>query len=242
MPSLQAHRRRHPHSAVRCNYQSRARSAVCRPILTAKTDWWPSWVQISSVGSPSPQNTFSVNFFGLDLPPLPTSETNPRTLFTVWIIVCPIIPNQGFITLPSRGQEIWLLSLQSQEEEEERANLTQLAWLAIIAPLLSVLERPPRCAITGRLPVAIVHPPSSEDSASPRRSDDGRDVPRLIKRGCGPLKNTVSISLWLLLPLINMQCSMKEHCHPRDMIFIVSACVWWWWRSGRTEVREGQWK
>lgn len=35
--------------------------------------------------------------------------------------------------------------------------------------------------------------------------------------------NTVSISLKLLLPLINMQCSMKEHCHPRDMIFIVCA-------------------
>lgn len=35
--------------------------------------------------------------------------------------------------------------------------------------------------------------------------------------------NTVSISLKLLLPLINMQCSMKEHRHPRDMIFIVCA-------------------
>lgn len=35
--------------------------------------------------------------------------------------------------------------------------------------------------------------------------------------------NTVSISLKLLLPLINMQCSMKEHCHLHDMIFIVSA-------------------
>lgn len=63
-------------------------------------------------------------------------------------------------------------------------------------------------------------------------------MPCLIKRGCGPLMNTVSISLKLLLPLINMQCSMKEHCHPRDMIFIVctggrEA------RTGRTEVRGG---
>lgn len=47
-------------------------------------------------------------------------------------------------------------------------------------------------------------------------------MPRLIKRGCGPLMNTVSISLKLLLPLINMQCSMKEHRRrPADTIFIV---------------------
>lgn len=63
-------------------------------------------------------------------------------------------------------------------------------------------------------------------------------MPCLIKRGCGPLMNTVSISLKLLLPLINMQCSMKEHCHPRDMIFIVCAGGREA-RAGRTEVRGG---
>lgn len=50
--------------------------------------------------------------------------------------------------------------------------------------------------------------------------------------------NTVSISLKLLLPLINMQCSMKEHCHLHDMIFIVSAGGRG--EDGGTEVREGQ--
>lgn len=49
--------------------------------------------------------------------------------------------------------------------------------------------------------------------------------------------NTVSISLKLPLPLINMQCSMKEHCHPRDMIFIVGAGGRVQ-KDGRTEVRE----
>lgn len=66
-------------------------------------------------------------------------------------------------------------------------------------------------------------------------------MPCLIKRGCGPLMNTVSISLKLLLPLINMQCSMKEHCHPRDMIFIVCAGGWEGGsEDGRTEVRGGE--
>lgn len=53
--------------------------------------------------------------------------------------------------------------------------------------------------------------------------------------------NTVSISLKLLLPLINMQCSMKEHCHPRDMIFIVCAGGRGedGRRAARTEVRGG---
>lgn len=47
--------------------------------------------------------------------------------------------------------------------------------------------------------------------------------------------DTVSISLKLLLPLINMQCSMKEHRHPRDMIFIVCTGG----REWGTEVRVG---
>lgn len=63
-------------------------------------------------------------------------------------------------------------------------------------------------------------------------------MPCLIKRGCGPLMNTVSISLKLLLPLINMQCSMKEHRHPRDMIFIVCAGGRGWGGEG-AEVRGG---
>lgn len=83
--------------------------------------------------------------------------------------------------------------------------------------------------ITGRLPVAVMPatpplPPPLRRKPRPLcRLADGKDVPCLIKRGCGPLMNTVSISLKLLLPLINMQCSMKEHCHPCDMIFIVCA-------------------
>lgn len=108
--------------------------------------------------------------------------------------------------------------LRSREEGEEKANLTQLAWLAIIAPSLSVLERPSCRTIWTQLPSVYQWP-----LCPPPPLGGGRDVPCLIKRGCGPLMNTVSISLKLLLPLINMQCSMKEHCHPRDMIFIVCA-------------------
>lgn len=131
------------------------------------------------------------------------------------------------MTPPSAGGRKGLS--RSQEEEEERANLTQLAWLAIIAPLLSVLERPSRCTIWTQLLAVYWWPlcprPPLKTPPFPCCLNGGWDVPRLIKRGCGPLKNTVSIYLWLLLPLINMQCSMKEHCHPRDVIFIVSACV-----------------
>lgn len=64
-------------------------------------------------------------------------------------------------------------------------------------------------------------------------------MPRLIKRGCGPLMNTVSISLKLLLPLINMQCSMKEHRRrPADTIFIVGRAARRGAR-GRKEARRG---
>lgn len=35
MQSLWAHKRRHPRSAVRCNYQSQTHSTVCDPSLTA---------------------------------------------------------------------------------------------------------------------------------------------------------------------------------------------------------------
>lgn len=68
-------------------------------------------------------------------------------------------------------------------------------------------------------------------------------MPRLIKRGCGPLMNTVSISLKLLLPLINMQCSMKEHRRrPADTIFIVGQGArqegGWTWEDGGEERSE----
>lgn len=48
--------------------------------------------------------------------------------------------------------------LWSKEEGEERANLTQLAWLAIIAPSLSVLERPSRRTIWTQLPAVYQWP------------------------------------------------------------------------------------
>lgn len=55
------------------------------------------------------------------------------------------------------------VGLWSKEEGEERANLTQLAWLAIIAPSLSVLERPSRRTIWTQLPAVYRWPlcPSS---------------------------------------------------------------------------------
>lgn len=120
------------------------------------------------------------------------------------------------------------VGLWCKEEREERANLTQLAWLAIIAPSLSVLERPSRRTIWTQLLTIYQWPlrPPHHFPKTPRpfsRLAGSWDVPCLIKRGCGPLMNTVSISLKLLLPLINKQCSMKEHCRSRDMIFIVSA-------------------
>lgn len=109
--------------------------------------------------------------------------------------------------------------------------MTHLAWFAIIAPSLSVLERPSRHTIWTQLPTVyqwpLSPPPHLRHFSTLRKAAcspvGGWDVPCLIKRGCGPLMNTVSISLLLLLPLIIMQCSMKEHCHPGDMIFIVCA-------------------
>lgn len=74
--------------------------------------------------------------------------------------VLPIIHNQGFIAPCCYvGQKNMTLhhqlaeeaGLWSKEEGEERANLTQLAWLAIIAPSLSVLERPSRRTIWTQL-------------------------------------------------------------------------------------------
>lgn len=65
------------------------------------------------------------------------------------------------------------VGLWSKEEGEERANLTQLAWLAIIAPSLSVLERPSRRTIWTQLPAVYqcryahrpILPPSTKNPA-----------------------------------------------------------------------------
>lgn len=190
MQSLWAHKRRHPHSAVRCNYQSQAHSTVCDPSLTANADWWPSRVKTPSVewlstwDMPTCQPpTLPLNF----LPPAWASAslyllTRPRDS---QVFRCKAIDNlnrqaaaarlayhsqsRGFsLHVAMQGQEIWLavsgrqkgLGLGVRRKREERADLTQLAWLAIIAPSLSVLERPfspyNLDTITGRLPVAVM--------------------------------------------------------------------------------------
>lgn len=163
-----------------------------------------------------------------------------------------IIPGRGFITLrrhlgtrnmsPQWAVEGLWSEEEGEEGEESGADLTHLAWFAIIAPSLSVLERPSRHTIWTQLPTVyqwpLSPPPHPRHSSTLRKPAcspvGGWDVPCLIKRGCGPLMNTVSISLLLLLPLIIMQCSMKEHCHPGDMIFIVCAAD-----GGRGGVMQG---
>lgn len=100
------------------------------------------------------------------------SQCSGTKLLTIWIIKLPwpvfsIIHNLGSITPQfSIGQGNMSphqrvaegVGLWSKEEREEKANLTQLAWLAIIAPSLSVLERPSCRTIWTQLPAVYQWP------------------------------------------------------------------------------------
>lgn len=181
MQSLWAHKRRHPHSAVRCNYQSQTHS-VCDPFLTGNTDWWPSWVETPSVGSLSTRHThpppplsklsFFLNIF--IWPKTPTwslAFEGKKGIYNLnhqvpWLVLR-IIHNQRFITpccyVGQRNMTPYQrvaegVGLWSKEVGEERTNLTQLAWLAIIAPSLSVLERPSCSTIWTQLPAVYQWP------------------------------------------------------------------------------------
>lgn len=91
-----------------------------------------------------------------------------------------IIPGRGFITLrrhlgtrnmsPQWAVEGLWSEEEGEEGEESGADLTHLAWFAIIAPSLSVLERPSRHTIWTQLPTVYqwpLSPPLTPDTPPP---------------------------------------------------------------------------
>lgn len=196
MLSLKAHKRRHLHSTVTCNYPSRLLRGVWS-LADRNIDWWPSQRKdspgrVAQHARPSSTSITTPPSPNISIHPRHTRLSNTKLLTnqTVSVKAGLAYHSQSRIYLSLLGfvgQEKWLLIVSA------RANLTQPTWLAIIALSLSVLGGTPTLynldTITGRLPAAIIPVVLPAPLLT---------LPRLIKRGCGPLMNIVSISLKLL--------------------------------------------